>query len=326
MIIERESLIFYYRIHRFHRLHRLIKKTSVLSVDKNKISNISVKGDLRVKFDANEYQDRITQAVDFLRKNLKQIPQIIITAGSGLGRIVEILNKKGKIEIPFEEIPFHPKATVEGHSGNLIVGISQGKRVGILCGRIHFYEGHPPENVIFLIRVLIQLGVKNFIFTNAAGGLNINFKPGSFMIIKDHYNFTFRNPLVGSHKKIWGERFPDLSNPYDPELIKIATKSAINKKIEVHQGVYIACLGPSYETRKEVEMLRLMGDAVGMSTVPETLAVRQAGRRVLGISIITNSLVLGGGKKVTHKEVLETSKKVESKIVLWLKDIIRLIK
>lgn len=274
-------------------------------------------------FDVKEYHKKIIEAKNFIKTKLINVPEIVITAGSGLSHITEILDKKGRIEIPFSEIPHHPKTTVEGHKGNLIFGKCCNKYTAILSGRVHIYEGNPPENTVFLIRALIKLGVKIFIFTNAAGGLNTNFKAGSFMILTDHVNFMFKNPLIGQHENDFGDRFPDMSSPYDKGLREIALRTALENKIEVFRGVYVACSGPMYESKKEVEMIKMMGDAVGMSTVPEVLAARQANKKVLAISIITNLVPKPPEQKLTHSEVLETAKMVEKNITIWLKSIVK---
>lgn len=274
-------------------------------------------------FDAKDYQSKINEAAEYIKSRVKIKPDIAITAGSGLTEISDLIEKKGRIELPFAEIPHHPRATVKGHKGSLVIGKFKNKNVVVINGRIHVYEGHDSERVVFLTRVLLACGCENFIFTNAAGGLNRYFKIGSFMVLSDHINFTFRNPLIGPHLEKWGDRFVDMCKPYDPKLRETALKIARENKLDANEGVYIACLGPSYETKKEVEMLKLMADAVGMSTIPEVLAVRQAGKKALGISIITNSLIKSAAEKVTHEEVLDTSKKVSAKLNLWLKEIIK---
>jgi purine-nucleoside phosphorylase len=254
----------------------------------------------------------VTESVAFLKKRIDFKPLIGVVAGSGLGSFA--IKVHPDVKIPYGEIPHFPVSNVSGHSGILVVGSVNGIRLIVLSGRKHFYEGVDPWQATLPIRVLALLGVKFLVLSNAAGGLNRQFTPGDLMLISDHINFLFRNPLVGDHIVEWGPRFVDMSEPYDRELRKMTQKVACQEGIPLQEGVYVANLGPTYETFSEVEMERFFGaDAVGMSTVPECLVARQMGMRVLGISCISNSLVLEPGKKTTHEEVLEVTKRVEER-------------
>jgi purine-nucleoside phosphorylase len=214
------------------------------------------------------------------------------------------------VRVPFDAVPGFPSATVAGHSGALIAGTLDGRRVVTLAGRFHMYEGHDAALAALPTRVLHALGVRTLIVSNAAGAVRLALRPGDLMLVRDHINFMFRNPLLGPVQR--GETcFPDMSSPYDPALGELARETARDEGIPLVEGVYCGLLGPSYETPAEVRMLAFLGaDAVGMSTVPEVLVARALGVRVLGVSCITN---LAGGlaaTPITHAEVLETTARV----------------
>lgn len=236
-------------------------------------------------------------------------PETGIVLGSGLG---ELANEYCDIKIAYTEIPNFPESTVAGHKGNLVFAEINGKKVVMMQGRFHYYEGHSMETVTYPIKVMKKLGVENLILTNAAGGINPFFKPSSLMIIKDHINFMGINPLIGKNDDSLGERFPDMSEVYSKKLRKIAYTCAENLTIPVERGVYMALTGPSYETPAEVNMVRLMGaDAVGMSTVPEAIVGNWMGLNILGISCICNSAAGIGTVGLSHKEVLEAAEKAK---------------
>ena len=221
-------------------------------------------------------------------KNL-EMPELLITLGSGLGAFAE--NAEQKLVIPYNEIPDFPSSTVAGHKGRLILAFDKesGKNFWIMQGRIHYYEGYPMEAVVFPLRTLILLGIKKFVVTNAAGGINRNFDAGDFMIIRDHINMMGTNPLIGRNKDDLGPRFPDMSSAYSRKMAILMQKAAMEHGISLKEGVYIALTGPTYETPAEVRMLAALGaDAVGMSTVPEVIAAKHAGIEVSGISFISN--------------------------------------
>lgn len=250
-------------------------------------------------------------------------PDIGIILGSGLGKLADEING---IKIPFSEIPGFQASAIQGHSGNLVIGEFCSKKVVAMQGRFHFYEGHSLRDVVFPVYVMKLLGIKNFMVTNAAGGINKSFSPGDLMLIEDHINFTGKNPLIGSNIDELGVRFPDMSEAYSKSLIDLAKKTADKLRIRVKKGVYIWLTGPNYETPAESRMLRALGaDAVGMSTVPEVLAARHAGMNVLGISCITNMAAGILGQPLDHSEVIETVAKVEKNFVALIKGIIKKI-
>ncbi len=213
-------------------------------------------------------------------------PELGIVLGSGLGRLADSI--EDPIVIPYRTLPGFPVSTAVGHKGNFIVGKLGGKTVMAMQGRIHYYEGYGMDKVVLPIRVMIKLGIKTLIVSNAAGGTNLNYHVGDLMIIKDHVNLL-PNPLIGPNIEELGPRFPDMTRPYDPGLIKLALSIAEEEGIPLQQGVYVGGTGPSYETPAEYKYFRFLGgDAVGMSTIPEVIVARHAGVPVFGISVITN--------------------------------------
>ena len=226
--------------------------------------------------------ERIEGAIRNVREKLQgRKPQAGIVLGSGLGRLADSI--QDQLVIPYRDIPGFPVSTATGHKGNFIIGTLGGKTVMAMQGRIHFYEGYGMESVVLPIRVMIGMGIQNLFVSNAAGGINFNLHIGDLMIIKDHINLL-PNPLIGPNLDSEGPRFPDMTRPYDPSLIKLAEDLAAQMGIEVKKGVYIGDTGPSYETP-----YRTIGaDAVGMSTVPEVIVARHAGIPVFGMSVITN--------------------------------------
>ncbi len=237
-----------------------------------------------------------------------RVPAVAIVLGSGLGGLADDI--EDAIRIPYGDIPGFPTATVAGHLGALIAGTLGGKFVIALAGRFHMYEGHDARLAAFPSRVVHALGAKTLIVSNAAGGVNRLWQPGDLMLIRDHINLMFRNPLIGGLEP--GDvRFPDMSAPYDPELSELARGVAREQGIMLREGVYAASTGPAYETQAEVRMLAFLGaDATGMSTVPEVLVARAVGMRVLGFSCITNLACGLSNQPITHDEVLETTERV----------------
>ena len=231
--------------------------------------------------------ERIQRAAAYVREKLDgRKPEIGIVLGSGLGKLADhILNP---FIIPYKEIPGFPVSTAIGHKGNFILGTLGGKTVLAMQGRIHYYEGYGMELVVLPIRVMISVGIQKLFVSNAAGGVNYNLHIGDLMIIKDHINLL-PNPLIGPNLDELGPRFPDMTRPYDPALIRLAKEVAAGQGVELKEGMYVGGTGPSYETPAEYKYFRLIGgDAVGMSTVPEVIAARHAGVPVFGISVITN--------------------------------------
>jgi purine-nucleoside phosphorylase len=252
------------------------------------------------------------ETVAFLRERLTRAPSVILVLGSGLGGLADEI--QDPVRIPYEEIPGFPRSTVAGHAGALVAGIWEGVEVAVMQGRFHLYEGWDPADVARPIRALAALGARQLVLTNAAGGVRPGLEPGDLMLIADHINLMFRNPLIGP-VSTGEERFPDMSEPYDAEFRRAAERVALERRIPLDQGVYAAVLGPSYETPAEIRMLaRLGADAVGMSTVPEVVVARALGLRVLGISCITNLAAGLGSEPLSHEEVMEVGARVRDRL------------
>lgn len=248
--------------------------------------------------------DKVEEALRYIGKRGCASPEIAVILGSGLGRVADVLERPEII--PYEEIPYWPRSTAPGHEGKLILGSMGGKRVAVMQGRVHYYEGYTMAEVTFPIRVLGSLGIKALVATNASGAVNPDIRPGSVAAIVDHINFMGTNPLIGVNNDKWGERFPDMSAAYDGEFIRTAEKAAAAEGLELKKGVYMAFSGPSFETPAEIRMARAMGaDLVGMSTVPEVTAANHMGIRVLGLSCASNYAAGITSEKLTHREVLE---------------------
>jgi purine-nucleoside phosphorylase len=266
--------------------------------------------------------DQIQQAANFLTANIScSIPEIGLILGSGLGMFAGQMETQFSIETL--SIPYWPASTVEGHEGRLAIGRIGRVPLLVLQGRVHYYEGYPIQKVVFPIRVLAKLGIRILVLTNAAGGLNPEFSPGDIMLITDHINLMGTNPLLGSHDSSYGERFPDMSAPYDPALIRIAERAAKKSNISLRKGVLAATSGPSYETVAEIRMIFNMGgDAVCMSTVPEVIAGVQMGLRILGVSLITNMATGLSAKRLSHHEVKEVAARGEQQFSIWMKEVL----
>lgn len=247
--------------------------------------------------------EKIRQTAEYLRRRLEgELPKLGIIMGTGLGTLSDLIEDKQVI--PYSEIPNFPVSTVEGHSGNLIVGNLGGKRVLGMQGRFHYYEGYDMKQVTFPVRVMKALGVETLIVSNAAGGMNKEFRVGDVMVITDHINFFPESPLRGKNYNELGTRFPAMTEAYSKKLVALADKIAAEKGMRLMHGVYIGVTGPTFETPAEYEAYRIMGaDAVGMSTVPEVIVANHAGMTVFGLSVITDL----GGKDITdvptHEEV-----------------------
>jgi purine-nucleoside phosphorylase len=260
-------------------------------------------------------------AVRFVRRRAPLQPGIGLVLGSGLGAFAQSLTNP--TVIPYSEIPHFPASTAIGHKGELVIGLSRGVPVAVMSGRVHYYEGYTPEQVVFPVRVLGRLGVKMLVLTNAAGAVNPDYKPGDLMLIEDHINYMGTNPMIGANEEELGPRFFDVSEAYDPQLRELAERACVKAGATVRKGVYIAFSGPSYETPAEIRMSRTMGaDAVGMSTVPEVLAARHMGTRCLGISCITNMAAGVIKKKLDHLEVLEVGERSRAALLEVLGEII----
>jgi len=258
--------------------------------------------------------DALDEAARAIRARTDVVPVVGVVLGSGLGAWAESLD--GAKSIPYSEIPGMPVSTVQGHAGKLWLGRAKGVPVACLQGRVHMYEGHEPERAVFGARLLARLGVRAVLLTNAAGGVSPWFAAGDLMLIRDHLNLMFKNPLIGPNDGELGPRFPDMTRVYDPVLSNVARDAAVALGFRLHEGVYAGLLGPSYETPAEIRMLRLLGaDAVGMSTVPEAIALRHMRVPVTGISCITN---LGAGlspTELSHDEVEQAANQAKPRFV-----------
>ena len=259
-------------------------------------------------------------AADAVRARTNVQPRVGLILGSGLGGIADKIEQPTRI--PYRDIPGFPRATVAGHAGELIAGTLAGTPVIVLSGRFHMYEGHDAALAAFPARVLHALGAKTLIVSNAAGGARDTLTPGTLMLLTDHVNFMFRNPLAGPLED--GDvRFPDMSEPYDRELRTLAQRVAAEQGVVLAEGVYFGLLGPSYETRAEVRMLtRLGADAIGMSTVPEVIVARALGMRVLGFSCVTNLACGLAAAPITHEDVLETTARVAAQLQRLVRGIV----
>jgi purine-nucleoside phosphorylase len=265
--------------------------------------------------------DRVEEAAAAIRAQCGGLPETAIVLGSGLGAFADTL--LDTFETPYAELPHWPAAAVIGHPGRLVIGTLAGRRVAALAGRAHFYEGHDLADVVFATRVMGRIGVERLLLTNAAGGINTRFAPGTLMVIDDHINLLGANPLVGPNDERFGPRFPDMSEVYSARLRDVADAAATARGIAVSHGIYAAVHGPSYETPAEIRYLRTIGaDAVGMSTVPEAIAARHMGLDVLGISCITNMAAGILPRPLVHSEVLDTANRVRGSFIALLEGII----
>lgn len=267
-----------------------------------------------------EIYNRITEAKDYIASKLDgRKPVAAITLGSGLGLFTDSL--ENQIVIPYSDIPHFHKTTVVGHTGELIVGDINGKTILALKGRIHAYEGHTFEEVVFPTRVISALGIENLILTNASGGMNVKYQEGALVLISDHINLTGNNPLMGPNLEELGPRFPDMSTTWTPELKEKLRLAAKNMNYPLHEGVYVGVLGPSYETPAEIKMYQAMGgDMVGMSTVAEAIAGRHCGLRIAGVSCITNMAAGIHEGELDHSDIKAVANKIKTVFVDLLKE------
>lgn len=268
--------------------------------------------------------EKLQTTTQFLKTKTQLKPTVGIVLGSGLGAFVKTIDVESVIS--FNDIPNFNPPTVEGHSGNLIFGKVGSTSVVILQGRNHFYEGHSMESVVFPVRTLAMLGIEKLILTNSAGGMGDQMKAGDFMIIEDHINLMGTNPLMGPNIKELGPRFPDMTEAYDKKIVAAMESIFEKNQTRYHKGVYCGVTGPTYETPAEVRYLKLIGGkAVGMSTVPETIAANHLGLRVGAVSCITNLAAGISTHKLSHDEVTETAKLVEIKFTDFLKELVQTI-
>ena len=269
--------------------------------------------------------DQVEEAAAAIRERCGVLPESAIVLGSGLGDFADTLLEA--VPMAYTDLPHWPAPAVVGHAGQLVIGSIAGKRIAVLSGRVHLYEGHDAATVVFGIRVMGRIGVKRVILTNAAGGINTSFASGALMIIDDHINLQFcKNPLGGPNDERFGPRFPDMTEVYSARMRALARDAAKAKGIDVEHGVYVAVEGPSYETPAEIRMFRTIGaDAVGMSTVPEAIAARHMGLEVLGISCISNMAAGVLRQPIDHEEVIRTTQRVRGAFGALLEGIVERI-
>ena len=264
----------------------------------------------------------LDQALSLLRTRAGAVPDVAIVLGSGLGDFADTLTSPTVLS--YGDIPGWPSSAVIGHAGKLVVGThASGARVAALAGRAHLYEGHSVSRAVFGVRAMVRWGVPNVILTNAAGGINTAFTQGALMLIEDHINLLGANPLVGPNDETLGPRFPDMTYVYDRDLRALALDAAAAAGVPLQRGVYLATMGPSYETPAEIRAFRTLGaDAVGMSTVPEAIAARHMGAAVLGISCITNPAAGVVDEPLRHDDVMETAARVRGQFIALLDAVI----
>ena len=264
---------------------------------------------------------KIHEAIDFIRSKSLINPTVGVVLGSGLGGFINYVDIDQ--EISYSDIPHFPESTVEGHQGKLILGKIGNKAIVIMSGRFHYYEGYSPDEVIFPIRVMKFLGVQTFFISNAAGGVHPNFEVGDLMIIKDHISFAIINPLIGKNIEALGPRFPDMSEPYSKNLISKGHQVAAEHGYQLNEGVYFGVTGPTFETRAEYKLIKVLGaDAVGMSTVQEVIVAVHMGMSVFAMSVITDIGIREEENVITHQEVLDAAKAAAPKLTSIFKGMI----
>ena len=272
-----------------------------------------------------ELRNQIEQALEFIRTKTQAKPKIGIILGTGLGGLVKEIKKE--VVIDYASIPHFAVSTVESHHGKLIFGTLSGKKIVAMQGRFHLYEGYNLKQITFPVRVMKFLGVESILVSNAAGALNPLFQKGDVMIISDHINLLGDNPLIGPNDDELGPRFPDMSEAYNKELIALAEQAALDLKIRVQKGVYVAMQGPNLETKAEYRFLRTIGaDAVGMSTVPEDIVAVHMGMKVLGFSILTDECFPDALKPAVLEEILKVAAKTEPKMTAIMKEVVKRMK
>jgi purine-nucleoside phosphorylase len=257
----------------------------------------------------------------WIEARIKTRPEVAIVLGSGLGPMADAV--ENPTVIPYERIPGWPLSTAVGHAGKLIFGKLEGREVVVMSGRAHLYEGHPMDQVVLGVRVLARLGADKVILTNAAGGINLTYHRGALVLITDHLNLQGANPLLGPNDDSLGPRFPDMTFCYSPRLRALAEQQAKRIGIPLHHGVYAGLSGPTYETPAEIRYLRIIGaDLVGMSTVPEAIALNHMGAEVLAFSCVTNMAAGVTNEKINHEEVLETGRQVRDQFIRLIRSIL----
>lgn len=263
----------------------------------------------------------LKEAARFLKKKYSHKPQVGIVLGSGLGNFIEEIQVEN--EVSYDDIPCFPVSTVAGHKGKLVFGTLSGKKIVCMAGRFHYYEGYSAQEVVFPIRVMRLLGIETLLLSNAAGGVNPSFQVGDIMIINDHISIDMANPLIGKNIEELGLRFPDMSEPYQKDLIIKGKQAAAKLGIEIREGVYFGVSGPTYETRAEYRMIHVLGgDAVGMSTVQECIAANHMGLPVFAVSVITDLGIREEHNPISHEEVLHFARAAEPKVASLFKELV----
>ena len=266
----------------------------------------------------------IDAAANYIRERITGVPRVGLTLGSGLGNLAEMV--KEPVSIPYNEIPGWPVSTIHGHAGRLVIGDLFGVNTMVMQGRVHYYEGYPMDVVTLPVRVMQRLGIGTLFLTNAAGAINPDYEPGDVMLLIDHINIIGMaglNPLRGPNLAEFGDRFPDMSLPYDRELIALARSVARENNVTLHEGVYVCLSGPSFESPADLRFLQRIGaDAVGMSTVPENIVARHGKMRVMGLSGISNKANLDGSTITTHEEVLEAGNLIVPKLTKIIRGVL----
>ncbi len=264
---------------------------------------------------------QLSETIAFIRGKYKTAPETGIVLGSGLGNFLSEIEVEASI--PYSDIPHFPVATVEGHAGKLVFGELNGIKIVAMAGRFHYYEGYSPKEIIYPIRVMKMLGIRQLLLSNAAGAVNTTFSVGDLMIITDHISMSIINPLIGKNEDELGPRFPDMTEPYSKRLIALAKQVAGDAGIALKEGVYFGVTGPTFETKAEYRMIQLMGaDAVGMSTVQEAIAAAHMSLPVFAISVITDLGIRDDDNIITHEEVLEAAKHAEPKLTAIFKELV----
>jgi purine-nucleoside phosphorylase len=265
---------------------------------------------------------QLHETTNFIQSKVKETATTAIILGSGLGNLATKIEVD--FEIPYKDIPHFPVSTVEGHKGRLILGTLNGKRVWVMEGRFHFYEGYTPDQVVYPVRVLKLLGVQNLLLSNAAGGVNADYAVGDLMILRDQISLFTINPLIGKNESELGTRFPDMSEPYADSFIQKAKAIANANGIKLHEGVYVGVTGPTFETRAEYKLIKAVGgDVVGMSTVQENIAAVHCGMKVFAISVVTDLGIREDNNVITHQEVLEAANAAEPKLTLIFSELLK---
>ncbi|MFO8029906.1 MAG: purine-nucleoside phosphorylase [Cyclonatronaceae bacterium] len=268
-----------------------------------------------------EFRNKRKEALDYLLEQTNQTPEYLIILGTGLGKLAEEIDVVDTVS--YADIPHFPVSTVESHAGRLLFGTLSGKSVVAMQGRFHYYEGYTMQQIVFPVRVAAAMGAQTLLVSNACGGMNPLYRRGEIMCITDHINLLGDNPLIGPNDPSLGVRFPDMSEPYSPELIYLAERVALEKNIKMHQGVYASVAGPTLETRAEYRYLRLIGaDVVGMSTIPEVIAAVHMEMKVLGISVITDECFPDALEPVKMEDILEAADLAEPKMTEVMKGVL----